>query len=361
MTTVANRPRSVFTAAVLAAAVTLAATPARADDFFAGKTITISIGTGPGGSYDAYARLMARHLGRHIAGNPTLVQRNMPGAGGTRVAAFIYNVAPKDGTHLGATLNTIPVFQLLNPGKAKYDVGKFNWIGTTASPTNILVVWHTTGVKTLEEATKKAIPLGATTSGTTQEMYPLMTNRLFGTKFKVVLGYGGANEVNLALERGEVLGRGSNSWMSYLFQHPSWVKEKKIVPLFQMTLERDPMLKDVPTLLELATTDEQRAVISLLATTETIGRAMMGPPGMAADRVTLLRKAFADAIRDPALRADADKAKLEIQPIEGSKLQSLVERISSASPDVVARFKAAVASENPGAGKKKSRKSKKSE
>lgn len=360
MLTAAIRPRFAFSAALLAAAVIFAAAPARADDFYAGKTITISIGTGPGGSYDAYARLMARHLGRHIAGNPTLVQRNMPGAGGTRVAAFIYNVAPKDGTHLGATLNTIPIFQLLNPNKAKYDVGKFNWIGTTASPTNILVVWHTTGVKTLEEATKKVIPLGATTSGTTQEMYPLMTNRLFGTKFKIVLGYGSANEVNLALERGEVLGRGSNSWMSYMFQHPTWVNEKKIVPLFQMTLERDPMLKDVPTLLELARTDEQRAVISLLATTETIGRAMMGPPGMAADRVALLRKAFAAAINDPKLKADAEKAKLELQPIEGTRLQALVEKISSASPEVVARFKAAVQSDNPGAGKK-SKKSKKSQ
>lgn len=334
---------------------------AEAQDFFAGKTITISIGSGPGGSYDAYARLMSRHMGRHLPGRPVMVPKNMPGAGGTRVAAFIYSVAPKDGTQLGATLNSIPIFKMLNPDKAKYDVGKFNWIGTTASPTNVLVVWHTTGVTTLEGAKTKEIPLGATTPGTTQEMYPLMANRLFGTKFKVVLGYGGASEVNLALERGEVLGRGSNSWMSYLFQNSEWVKARKIVPLFQMTLDRDPLLKDVPTLLELATTDAQRQVISLLATTETIGRAIMAPPGMEADRVALLRKGFSDSIRDPMLLADAERAKLEIQPIEGSKLQKLVESIASAPDDVVERFKAAVVTENTGGAKKKSGKAKKSE
>ncbi len=334
-------------------ACALAPATVSADEFFAGKTITISIGSGAGGSYDAYARLMSRHLGQHLPGNPTMVPKNMPGAGGTRVAAFIYSVAPKDGTQLGATLNTIPIFQLLNPGKAKYDVGKFNWIGTTASPTNVLVVWHSTGFKTLTDATKKQIAVGATTPGTTQEMYPLMANRLFGTKFKVVLGYGSATEVNKAMESGEVSGRGSNSWMSYTFQNPQWVKEKKIVPLFQMTLERDPMLKEVPTLIEYARNDEERQVISLLATTETIGRAMMAPPGVPTERIALLRKAFMSAIGDPKLLADASRAKLEIQPIEGTKLQKMVEGISAASPAVVARFKAAVATENTGGGKKK--------
>lgn len=330
---------------------------ASAQDAFGGKTITISIGSGSGGSYDAYARLMARHIGQHLPGKPAVVPKNMPGAGGTRVAAFIYNVAAKDGTQLGATLNSIPVFQLLNPGKAKFDVGKFNWIGTTASPTNVLVVWHTAGVRTLEDATKKEIPVGATTAGTTQEMYPLMANRLFGTKFKVVLGYGSATEVNKAMESGEVSGRGSNSWMSYLFQNAHWVRDKKIIPLFQMTLTRDPMIKDVPTLIELASTDEQRQVISLLATTETIGRAMMAPPGVPADIVATLRKGFMDAIADPKLRAEAERAKLEIQPIEGEKLQKMVEGISNAPASVVERFKAAVATESAGGEKKKSKKS----
>ncbi len=327
--------------------------PAAAQEMFAGKTIAISIGTGPGGSYDAYAKMMSRHFGRHLPGKPAVVTKNMPGAGGTRVATFIYGVAAKDGTQLGATLNTIPIFQLLNPERAKYDVGKFNWIGTTASPTNVLVVWHTTGIKTLTDATKKEIPIGATTPGTTQEMYPLMSNFLFGTRFKIVLGYGGATEVNMAMESGEVLGRGSNSWMSYLFQNPHWVKENKIIPLFQMTLERDPMLKDVPRMIEFAKTDEDRQVISLLATTETIGRALMAPPGVPADRVAALRKAFMDSLKDPQLRADADRAKLEIQPIEGARLQTMIEGIASAPAPVVARFKAAVTNPATGAGKKK--------
>ncbi|MGE0653748.1 MAG: Bug family tripartite tricarboxylate transporter substrate binding protein [Alphaproteobacteria bacterium] len=327
------------------AVVAFAGSPATAEDFFAGKTIAISIGSAAGGSYDAYARLMARHMGQHIAGAPTLVPKNMPGAAGTRAAAYVYNVAAKDGTQLGATLNSIPVTQLLRPKKAKYDVGKFNWIGTAASPANVLAVWHGAGVRTLEDAKKKEVLIGATTAGTTMEMYPLMANRLFGSKFKVVLGYKGGKDVNLAMEKGEVQGRGSNSWLSYTFQNPDWVKDGKIIPLFQMTLTRDDQLKSTPALIEFARTDEERQVVSLLATTETIGRSMMAPPGVPADRVTVLRKAFMDALRDSKLRADAARAKLEIQPIEGAALQQMVEGISRAPAKIVARFKAAVTSE----------------
>jgi tripartite-type tricarboxylate transporter receptor subunit TctC len=333
------------------ALLALVANPAQADDFFAGKTITISIGSAAGGSYDAYARLMSRHMGRHIPGTPTIVPKNMPGAAGTRAAAYIYNVAAKDGTQLGATLNTIPITQLLRPKKAKYDVGRLNWIGTAASPANVLVVWHTAGVRTLEDAKNKQVLIGATTAGTTMEMYPLMANRLFGTKFRVVLGYKGGKDVNLAMEKGEVQGRGSNSWLSYTFQNPGWVKEGKIVPLFQMTLARDDQLKSTPALIEFAKTDEERQVVSLLATTETIGRSMMAPPGVPADRIAILRKAFTDALKDPKLRDEAARAKLEIQPIEGAVLQKMVESISRASDKVVARFKAAVASEKTGAAK----------
>lgn len=324
---------------------------ARADDFFAGKTVTISIGSAAGGSYDAYARLMARHMGRYIGGAPTIVPKNMPGAAGTRAAAYVYNVAARDGTQLGATLNTIPITQLLRPKKAKYDVGKFNWIGTAASPANVLVVWHTAGVRTLDDAKKKEVLIGATTAGTTMEMYPLMANRLFGTKFKVVLGYKGGKDVNLAMEKGEVQGRGSNSWLSYTFQNPGWVKDGKIVPLFQMTLTRDDQLKSTPALIEFARTDEERQVVSLLATTETIGRSMMAPPGVPADRLNVLRKAFMDALKDSRLQADAARAKLELQPIEGAVLQKMVEGISRAPARIVARFKAAVASEKSGQGK----------
>ena len=162
------------------------ATPALAEDFYKDKTLQIVIGSAAGGSYDAYGRLLARHMGRLIAGNPSVVPRNMPGAAGTAVAAWIYSVAPKDGTALGAPLNVLPLMQVLEPAKAQFNCAEIQWIGTVASPTNVLVTWHAAGVKTIADARQKEVLIGATTPGTTMEMYPLMANSLFGTKFKVI-------------------------------------------------------------------------------------------------------------------------------------------------------------------------------
>ncbi len=323
--------------------IALATQSAGAQDRFDGKTITVTIGSAAGGSYDAYGRLMARHMGSHVPGSPTMVAKNMPGAGGARAAAYIFNIAARDGTELGATINTVAVFKMFFPKKAKFDVGKFNWIGTVASPANVLVVWHTAGIKTLEDARnlKKPIPIGATSPYAPQAWYPLMAERLFGAKFKVVTGYKGGADVNLAMEKGEVLGRGENSWISYEFQHPQWIKEKKIIPLFQITFTRDPQLKNVPTLLELARKDDDRRVISLSTATESMGRSLMGPPGLAPSVVATLRKAFMDTVNDPKLLADARRERLPIQPIEGTKLQKLVEDIANTPPEVIENFKAA--------------------
>jgi tripartite-type tricarboxylate transporter receptor subunit TctC len=318
--------------------------PAVAEDFYKDKTIQMVIGSAAGGSYDAYGRLLSRHLGKFIPGDPTVVPRNMPGAAGTIVSAWIYSVAPKDGTALGAPLNTIPLTQLLQPSKAHFNCAEFEWIGTVASPANVLVTWNTSGVKTVAEARKKEVLIGATTPGTTMEMYPLMANHLFGTKFKVITGYKGGAEINVAMERGEVQGRGSNSYMSYLFQNPEWIKEKKINILFQMTLKRDAQLPDVPALIEFAKTDEQRQIVSLLATTESIGRPVMAPPGTPADRVAMLRKALVDAVKDPGFLADAKKARLEVQPISGEEMQEMIVSLVKTKPAVVEKYKQAVQS-----------------
>ncbi len=318
--------------------------PAMADDFYKDKTLQIVIGSAAGGSYDAYGRLLSRHMGRLIPGNPTVVPRNMPGAAGTAVAAWTYSVAPKDGTALGAPLNTIPLMQVLDPAKTQFNCAEFQWIGTVASPTNVLVTWHEAGIKSLAEAKQKEVLIGATTPGTTMEMYPLMANSLFGTKFKVITGYQGGAEINVAMERGEVQGRGSNSYMSYMFQNADWIKEKKINVLFQMTLKRDPLLPDVPALIELAETDEQRQVVALLATTETIGRPLIAPPGTPADRVAILRKALSDAVTDSGFLEDAKKARLEVQPIAGEEMQKMVLGLVNAKPEVVEKYKQAVQS-----------------
>lgn len=340
----------IFTATAAAlcllATTGLWATPAIGADFYKDKTISIVIGSAAGGSYDAYARLVARHLGNHIPGNPTVVPRNMPGAAGVLTAHFIYAVAPKDGTALGATLNTVPMTQLLEPKKATYNSAEFNWIGAVASPPNVLATWHTSGVKTLDDARQKETLIGATTPGTTMEMYPLLANNLFGTKFKVVTGYKGGAEVNVAMERGEVQGRGANTYVAYRFQNPDWIRDKKLNFIFQMTLERDPSLPDTPTLLEYARTDEQKKIISLIATTEAIGRSLMAPPKVPADRVTLLRRALDATEKDPQFLADAGKAKLDINPIPGENLQAMVADLAATSPDIVAKYRRAVSRQN---------------
>lgn len=336
------RAASPFAVAAVAAGVMAAGADPLAADVFAGKSITIAIGSAEGGSYDAYARLAARHLGKHIPGNPAVVPKNMPGAAGTRVANYVFGAAPKDGTYLGATLNSVPLTQIMEPGKAKFESAKFNWIGALNSPANVLATWHTSKIKTVDDARKREVLIGATTAGTTMEMYPLLANRFLGTKFKVVLGYRAGNEVNLAMERGEVEGRGSNSWLSYKMQHATWVQENKLSILFQMTLSRDPDLANVPTMVELATSEDDRQAIAVLATTETIGRSLMAPPGVPPQTVTVLRKAFSSLVKDGEMLEDAKRSQLDIQPIEGTRLQDMVESIFRTPKASMDKFLAAV-------------------
>jgi tripartite-type tricarboxylate transporter receptor subunit TctC len=326
----------------LLALATFCAQPAAAQDFYAGKTVSIVVGSAPGGSYDLYARLVARHIGKHIPGNPTLVVQNMPGANSRLMAGHLYNIAPKDGTTLGAPLNTLPLSQMLETQGAAFNAAEFNWIGAVSSPANVLVTWHTSGVKTLDEAKQKEVTVGATTAGTTQEMYPLLANNLFGTKFKVVTGYKASTEINVAMERGEVHGRGANTYLAYRFQNPDWIRDNKIHFIFQMTETRDPLMPDTPTLLEYAQTEEQKKIISLMVATETVGRPLLAPPGVPAERVALLRKALMDVVKDPEFLAEADKAKLEISPVAGEKMQELVRSLIATPKDVVEKYKAAV-------------------
>ena len=312
------------------------------EEFYKGKTINMVIGYSPGGGYDVYARLVARFMGDHIPGKPTIVPRNMPGASSRVAAAFVYNVAPKDGTTLATGDQSLSVAQAMGE-KLQFDTTKFIYIGNPSAENNTTATWHTSPVKTIEDAKKIEIPVGAT-GGSTSSQYPRAMNAILGTKFKVILGYPGGNDINLAMERGEVAGRGSNSWASWKATRPDWLKEKKINILVQIGLNKAPDLPDVPLLMDLATNPEDKAVLRLLSAPSTIGRPIFTTPGVPEDRVKALRAAFDATVKDPAFLEEAKKGGLEVDPVSGEEMQRIVNEIV-ATPEPIAKRLAEIIAE----------------
>jgi tripartite-type tricarboxylate transporter receptor subunit TctC len=305
---------------------------AQSDAFYRGKTVNMYVGFAPGGSYDLYARLLARSLPDHIPGKPIIVTHNMPGGGSRAVAGYIFNVAPKDGTAIGTIDQSLPLQQAMGE-QLNFDAGKFTWIGNMAAGTNVLTTWYTSGVKTIADAKLKEVPLGATGSGSSQQ--PKMMNLLLGTKFKIVLGYPGGSEINLALERGEVAAR-TNTWASTKATSSAWMRDGKLFVVVQIGLIKAADLPDVPLLMDLATNDDDRILLKLLSAPATIGRPYVSTPGLAADKTKLLRTAFDAAIKDPALLEESERMKLEITPMSGVELESLIADVM-ASPKPLAK------------------------
>jgi tripartite-type tricarboxylate transporter receptor subunit TctC len=322
------------------------AAPAMAQDsvesFYKGRKIDIVIGFSVGGGYDAYARVLARHMGDHIPGKPLLIPRNMTGAGSRVAASFVHGVAAKDGTVMGIADQSIPLEQALGDSGVKFDSREFNWIGNVVADNNILATWHTAPIKTIDDAKTIEITMGATGFNTSSQ-YPTVLNQMIGTKFKVIMGYPGGAEVNLAMERGEVQGRGSNSWASYKGTKPEWVKEGKVVVLAQVGLKRAPDLPNVPLLQELATNDQDRAAMKLLSAPTAIGRPFFAPPGVPADRVKALRAAFDATMTDKNFLDEAAKLNLDVNPVSGEDLQKIVADIIDAPADVKTRLSDALA------------------
>ena len=315
--------------ALLAAAVVLP-TPASAQDaiaeFYKGKTITVIIGLSAGGGYDIYARLLARHMGNHIPGNPGFVPRNMTGAGGLVATNHLYNVAPKDGTMIGAPQRGVP-FEPLTGGaeaKAMFDPLKFNWIGSSNAETSVAVAWHTTGINTYQDMFQKEIVFAGTGAGTESVVLPYVLANVLGFKVKVIAGYPGGSEMDLAMERGEVGGRGTYSWSSFKARRMDWLRDKQVAILYQQALEKHPDLPNVPLAIDLAKNDEDRQVLELAMIPLLFGRPYAAPPGVPMDRVNALRKAFDQTMTDPAFMADAEKGKLEIEPVSGVKMEELL-------------------------------------
>jgi len=314
--------------------------PATADsvaDFYKGKNLDLYIGYSVGGGYDTYARLLASHIGKHIPGNPTVVPKNMTGAGSLKLANWLYNVAPKDGTAIGAIGRGTGFDPLFKIKGAQFDGTKFSWLGSANDEVSVCVAWQNNGVTKFDDVMNKELIVGGTGASADTDQFPKIMNGVLGTKFRIVTGYPGGNEVGLAMERGEVKGRCGWSWSSVKSLHLDWVKEKKIHVLVQLSLEKHPDMPDVPLVMDLAKTPEQKGILKVIFTRQVMGRPFLAPPGIPADRLKALRKAFMDTMKDKEFLAAAEKAKLEITPVSGEKIQALVKEAYESSPALVAK------------------------
>jgi tripartite-type tricarboxylate transporter receptor subunit TctC len=332
-------PHAVIRGLLAALGAALIVTPASADpvaDFYKGKTIHITVGFGAGGGYDLYARTLAEFMGRHIPGRPAMVVENMPGAGSVRATNHIYSVAPKDGTAIGATNQNMPMYQLLGGPGAQFDAAQFNWLGSMAHSNGTLYTWHTSGVKTIEDAKKKEIALGGTGNTSDSHIFPTMMNHLLGTKFKVVNGYRGSKDIHLALERGELQGRGGNSWASLTSSNQQWLDEKKINLLVQIGFEKEPEIPDVPLLIDLAKSEKDKQVVTVITLPTAIGYAHFMAPGVPAERVAALRKAYAATMKDADFLAAGKKRHMVIRPQTGEQIEALVKKAAATPKPIMA-------------------------
>ena len=312
-------------------------------DFYSRASVRLIISADPGGSYDHIGRLISRHLGRHIPGHPRVVPENMLGASGRVAANYLYAAAPKDGSIIGLIQQSIPMGQALGEGGVQYDAARFNWIGSPVRLDETLVVWHTTGVRTIEDAKRKSVIIGATSPTGMNYVYPKLANELLGTRFKIVTGYRGGTPIVLALERGEVEGRGSNPWSEWKASKPDWVREGKIIALMQMSLFKHPDLPHVPLMIDLAPNETVRSIFELVSITGEIGRPFVTSPGVSPERASALREAFRKTMADPDFLADAARSQIEIHPIFADELDELVRRVLGASRSATDLLKAALA------------------
>lgn len=309
--------------------------------FYKGKTIRLMVGIGVGSGYDINARLLARHLAAHIPGQPTIVVQNQPGAGSLTMTNALYNNGPFDGTVIGASFNGMPTTPLLQPGGVRFDPVKLNWLGSTNRETQVTYVWHTVPVDRLDQVKTSELVVGAQAPGSTQYDYPMLVNHLFGFKFKVVTGYQSTSKINLAMESGEVQGTLAN-WSTLKALSSNWLAEKKVKLIAQWALKKHPELADVPLALDLAKTDADRQALMLALARLEYGRPFFLPPNVPAARLDALRRAFDATMKDPAYLAEADKLKIEVDPLSGEQVATLVEQVSRTPADTVARVRAAM-------------------
>lgn len=319
-------PRAVLIASALSLTA-FAATEAgaqSAEAFYKGRnTIDMMIGTNPGGGYDLYGRLVARYMGDYLPGKPSIVAKNMPGAGHLKMVNWMYNAAPKDGSVIGGAPQALAIEQALESEGIQYDAAKFNYIGRAAPVVEVTFTWHTSPTKTMEDARKRETLMGGSGPTSPTVFYLKLLNNLAGTNFKIIPSYSGTAEVQLGIERGEIEG-GSKSWESMKVDNADWLRDKKVNILLQYATEPSPDLPGVPLFSDLGKTPEDKAALKLYAFGNELGRAFMTTPGVPADRVAMLRKAFMDAMESPQMKAEAAKTKVALGPMDGAKVADLI-------------------------------------
>lgn len=321
-------------AAVAVAALAQPVAAQTVEEFYAGKTVELYIGYSVGGGYDSYGRLVARHMGEHIPGNPTVVPVNMEGAGSLRMVNWLYNVAPKDGLVFGTFSRGAAFEPLLGQGEVQFEATDFNWIGSANDEVSVCAAWNTAGVTSFDQLRETPLIVGGTGRGADTDTFPRVINGVFGTQLEVVSGYPGGNDITLAMERGEVQGRCGWSWSTIASQHADWLEDGTIDILVQISLEKHPDLPDVPLIMDFAETDEQRQILELVFARQVMGRPFAAPPEVPEDRVEALRAAFLATMEDPEFLAEAAAADLEITPVSGQEIQEIVTRAYE-SPEAV--------------------------
>lgn len=328
--------------AIAACLGTLSASAQSVADFYKTNQIRMIVRTEPGTSYDFYSRILSAHMSAHIPGNPTIVNVNMPGGGGIVAANYVGVVAPRDGTILSIIGLGLPVDQALKLHDSfKVDLRTLGWLGSIDSTNQVLVTWHTSKIKTLADAMQTQSLIGSTGAGSPTLQFPSFYNSFLGTKFKIVLGYKGAGEINLAMERGELDGSGSNAWEEYLIDDPQYVRDKLIIPLIQAGLHKESGLPDVPLLLDLAKTPEEKAAYLFLSNSVDFGHGIATTPGVPPERLAALRKAFEETMKDPAFIAEIKKGGGDVRPASAAETATIVRQLIETPQAVRDKVKAA--------------------
>lgn len=334
-----RRAVSIYAVPIAALAIvglmTVGAQAKSVKDFYRGKRITLYVGYSPGGGYDRYSRTLARHMGRHIPGQPRIIVKNRPGAGSMILTNDLYNSLPADGTVMADIGRGLPQEPLFGTKEAKYDSTKFTWIGSMNNEVSICASWYKSKIKTIDDMLTKPFVVGGVGPGSDTDTFPTAINNVLGSQMRLVTGFPGGNDINFAIERGELEGRCGWSWSSVKSTRAKWLKEKKIHVLVQMSTEKHPDMPDVPFILDLAKTANQRATLAFIFARQAWGRPFLAPPNVPADRAKALQDAFMATMKDPKFLADAKKQKLEISPLSGPRVAELIKEMYATPKNII--------------------------